>query len=202
MLGFVKGIFVSKKSITDKKFNKLFNKTPKDLKLRELKHRIIYEKNLNTKEKLLLKYKSMVNNDSKHLHFIYMNLIDLYYKQRNERVDAIDLCIKYCKMDIEVFPFFLKEVSDENVNQLRFFQSSYQVGTEEYIRYEKYIKETPNRKFGMPSYKRLAIIYEKQGKIQEAIDISNEAISLGITDDTKSGFEGRILRLKKKLKGG
>lgn len=50
------------------------------------------------------------------------------------------------------------------------------------------------------SYKRLAIIYEKQGKLQEAIDVCWEAINNGITNDgNSSGFIGRAARLTRKL---
>jgi len=47
---------------------------------------------------------------------------------------------------------------------------------------------------------RLAIIYEKQGKIEDAIGVCKTALKLGINEDyTKSGFEGRIERLINKL---
>lgn len=50
------------------------------------------------------------------------------------------------------------------------------------------------------SYKRLAIIYEKQGKLQKAIDVCWEAINNGITNDgNSSGFVGRAARLTRKL---
>lgn len=48
------------------------------------------------------------------------------------------------------------------------------------------------------SYKTLSIILEKEEKFNEAILICKEAIELGMDDNTKTGYEGRILRLEKK----
>ena len=47
-------------------------------------------------------------------------------------------------------------------------------------------------------YKRLAIIYEKQGKYDEAIQVCRDAIAKGLTDDKmQGGFESRIEKLEK-----
>jgi len=55
---------------------------------------------------------------------------------------------------------------------------------------------TPPR---FPSFQRLAIIYERLGKYDEAIKICEKALKYGLVDGTKSGFEGRIERLKKRI---
>lgn len=48
-------------------------------------------------------------------------------------------------------------------------------------------------------YKRLAIIYEKEGNIQQAISVCNQAIAAGFeSDGTKKGMQGRIEKLMKK----
>lgn len=48
-------------------------------------------------------------------------------------------------------------------------------------------------------YKKLAIIYEKEGNYSQAIQLCEEALSFGFTDDgTKGGMEGRLAKLKKK----
>lgn len=49
------------------------------------------------------------------------------------------------------------------------------------------------------AFHRLAIMYEKQGRIQDAINISELALEYGQHDGTKNGFTGRITRLRKKL---
>lgn len=50
----------------------------------------------------------------------------------------------------------------------------------------------------VPLYKRLSIIYEKQGKYDEAIQVCRDAIAKGLTDDKmQGGFESRIEKLEK-----
>ena len=50
-----------------------------------------------------------------------------------------------------------------------------------------------------PSFKRLAIIYEKQGNFKKAIDICKQAIELGFyKDGTPGQMPGRLARLIKK----
>ena len=47
-------------------------------------------------------------------------------------------------------------------------------------------------------YKRVAMMYERSGKYSDAIEICSKAIDRKLHDGTKSGFEGRIKRIKKK----
>ena len=51
----------------------------------------------------------------------------------------------------------------------------------------------------IPSFQRLAIIYEKKGEYKKAIDICKKAIKYNLRDTSKAGFEGRLERLEKKL---
>lgn len=51
-----------------------------------------------------------------------------------------------------------------------------------------------------PSFQRLAIIFEKRGHFDEAIEVCKQALALGLHDDTKTNFEGRIERLERKKK--
>jgi tetratricopeptide (TPR) repeat protein len=48
------------------------------------------------------------------------------------------------------------------------------------------------------AFSRLAIMYEKQGRIQDALNISEQALKIGQHDKTKGGYEGRIEKLKRK----
>jgi tetratricopeptide (TPR) repeat protein len=99
-------------------------------------------------------------------HFTYNELIDVYYKQRDDREDAIEKCISYCKKDIEIAEDFVIEFG-----------------------------EVPR----IPSFKRLAIIYEDLGRYKEALDICDQALKIGTTDGTKGGFEGRKERIRNKM---
>ncbi len=99
-------------------------------------------------------------------HFTYNELIDVYYKQRDEQDDAIEKCIEYCEKDIEIADDFVDELGD-----------------------------VPR----IPSFKRLAIIYENQERYEEALDVCDQALEIRTTDGTKGGFEGRKERIRKKM---
>lgn len=51
-----------------------------------------------------------------------------------------------------------------------------------------------------PAYKRLAIVYEKQGRIEDAIKVCEDAIRAGYSKDgTSGGMEVRVKKLRGKL---
>lgn len=122
--------------------------------------------NLDLVEKVVPKVLNTEDDSATTRHMMYNRIIKAYYKKRNEREDALEMCINYCKNDIDIVDKFLKEWDGE-----------------------------PPR---IPSFKRLAIIYEKQGKYQEAIEVCDKALKRGLEDNTKGGFESRKERLKKK----
>ena len=114
-------------------------------------------------------------------HFVYNHLIELYYKLRDERTDALEKCVIYCKVDIDSLPTFL-----------RAWEATY------------------GDKPRCPSIERLAIIYEKAGEIQKAIDLCRRGIELGLEESydycnalygTNKGYKARIAKLEKKLRG-
>lgn len=49
------------------------------------------------------------------------------------------------------------------------------------------------------SFTRLAIILEKKKLFKEAIELVNDAMKRGLNDKTKTGYNGRLVRLNKKL---
>ncbi len=125
------------------------------------------EGNVEFAEEILPKALSTKGGSIKNEHFMYNSLIISYYKQRNNRDDAIEKCIEYCKKDIEIVDEFLESWDGE-----------------------------PPR---IPSFKRLAIIYKKQKEYEKAIDVCDKAIERGLSDKTKTGFEGRRQRLLNKI---
>ena len=124
------------------------------------------EKDYEFAEMVLLEALDREDGSATSTHFTYNELIDVYYKQRDDREDAIKKCIQYCKKDIEIADEFVAEFG-----------------------------EVPR----IPSFKRLAIIYEKQERYADAIAVCDQALEIGTTDGTKGGFEGRKDRLRKKL---
>lgn len=124
------------------------------------------EKDYEFAEMVLLEALDREDGSATSTHFTYNELIDVYYKQRDDREDAIEKCIEYCKKDIEIADEFVAEFG-----------------------------EVPR----IPSFKRLAIIYERQERYEDAIAVCDQALEIGTTDGTKGGFEGRKDRLRKKL---
>jgi len=124
------------------------------------------EKDLEFAEMVLLEALDREDGSVTSTHFTYNELIDVYYKQRDDRDDAIEKCVQYCKKDIEIADKFVAEFG-----------------------------EVPR----IPSFKRLAIIYERQERYADAIAVCDQALEIGTTDGTKGGFEGRKDRLRKKL---
>ena len=49
-------------------------------------------------------------------------------------------------------------------------------------------------------FKELAILYEEEQELDKALSLCNQARLLGLEDGTKTGYQGRIDRLKKKFK--
>lgn len=123
-------------------------------------------------EKYFLDQESINIGNTYSLHFTYNKLIKFYYKHRNDKVDAIDKCIYVCQKDIDLMPDFI----------------------------EIWKKENPTYNFlpSIPSFKHLAIIYDQQGKFDEAIQVCEKALSFRLDDGTKGGYASRIQKIKKK----
>ena len=140
---------------------------------------LLVEKKTVEAEKLLLKALEADDDNPIDRHFVYNSLIELYYKMRNEEKDALEKCINFCRSDIEILPEFLSF-------------------------YKKRYGEIPE----CPSIERLAIIHEKRGEYQEAIDLCKRAIELGLETSwdsynarygTNKGYKARIRKLENKL---
>jgi hypothetical protein len=121
-------------------------------------------------------------------HFVYNHLIDLYYKQREKRSDAIDLCIKYCLEDIQrIEAFKVAYIKEYEGIQGNLIASGYK------SQKDRYEVKLPS----IPSFDRLRIIYEKQGKFSEAIQVCSKAIEVEAWDIDAGNDQ--ITKLMKKL---
>lgn len=132
------------------------------------------------------------------LHYDYLQLIDMYYSKRDKE-GYIDKCIHVCLKDIELYPQFKQAYIKDDLARLKLLQSYRDFGSDEYNEFQQEIDTYEFPKLSVPSFKRLAIIYEQQKRYEEAIEICEKAISYELDDGTMGGFEGRIERLQKKI---
>lgn len=84
-------------------------------------------------------------------HFFYMHMIKMFYKMRDEIPEALENAIEYCKRQIEISSTVAMEMKSEFKGGL------------------------PNH----TGYEQLAIIYEKKGEYDLALDLCNKAYLAG-----------------------
>jgi len=75
--------------------------------LKGVGEKALSDKDYEFAEQILLKALDADDSNPTDKHFVYNSLIKLYYKQREDREDAIENCIKYCKKDIDSINGFL-----------------------------------------------------------------------------------------------
>ena len=104
-------------------------------------------------------------------HYALMGLHEFYYKYRELSLDYIRLAEKYAQEDIIILPqvqyTYKIEQEQNNICYLSSDTAIDKSGDEE--PYEKF-------RYIIPAFKRLAIIYEQEGRNKEAIEICNKAI--------------------------
>lgn len=101
-------------------------------------------------------------------HFLFQNIVEITYKDRKNSRSR-DLCIEYAEMHLAEF----KDLSTHLIVQLG---------------------SLPR----VTSFQYLATIYTEDNRFRKAIEVCNQALDHGLDDGTKSGFEGRIKRIKSK----
>jgi hypothetical protein len=105
-------------------------------------------------------------------HLIYISCLDQVYKKRSEDQKRHDLARDYAQAYVKEFPD-LKPAVFENLG------------------------EAPKM---VSAFKQLAILFEEDQEYEKALDICKNAMVHGLVDGTKTGYEGRMKRLSKKLK--
>lgn len=135
-------------------------------------------------------------------HFTYNQLINLCYRRRSESPSWLQRCIEYCKADIALFPEFKKAYIAAQRKALVHLTARPLNTPQERETYRQQTTGEMGFTLRVPSFERLAIIYEQQGLYQEAIGVCELARQYRLEDGTKGGFEGRLKRLRKKMTGG
>ena len=145
------------------------------------------------KENELLSELNKNKNNLVNMHFAYIQLQDFYYKFRNLDKKYLDKCIEYCWLDINSLPEMQHEYISREIQRIKQLAPYHEADYEE--------KETARiKKEGfigyIPAFSRLAIIFEKQGDYELAIDICDRAIAAG---ESAESFNERKKKLQKKL---
>lgn len=143
-------------------------------------------------EKALLAELSKNQRNPVDRHFTYINLQDFYYKFRSLDEKYIKKCIEYCILDISTLSDMTEAYISEEIKRAKEIAS---FSDTKNLKAE--IEEIKERGFigNIPAFKRLAIIYEKQGKYNESIEVCNKAIAYG---QSIQDFEDRKLKLQQK----
>ncbi len=105
-------------------------------------------------------------------HMIYVRCLDITYKKRAGDQTMHDLAKHWAIEYIKEFPK-LKAVVFEHLG------------------------DAPKL---VSVFKQLAILFEEDREFEKALDVCKNAIENGLDDGTKTGYEGRVERLNKKLK--
>ena len=103
-------------------------------------------------------------------HFLYSSIVKQAYKNRQNK-----------KMRM-----LFKKIASEHVKNFDTLLNPLLV-------------EFENKLPQVPTFQYLATVYTEDKEYNNAIEVCENAINFGLDDGTKSGFEGRIERIKKKI---
>lgn len=105
-------------------------------------------------------------------HMIYTNGLDIAYKKRTDDQKTRDSA-KHRAMD------YIKEFPELKAAVFEHFGENHRL---------------------VSVFKQLAILFEEDREYEKALDICRKAMDYGLVDGTKTGYEGRMERLNRKLK--
>lgn len=108
-------------------------------------------------------------------HFILSSIVAVTYGAREDDRQLRELCEQIAWKHIEEFPELLKALKARK-------------------------PPTGRKEPGLPpvrTFQYLAAILSERGEYDKAIEVCEKAIAFGVSDGTKSGYEGRIERLEK-----
>lgn len=145
-----------------------------DLFMTVAEHLIFSEKEYNPTlaYKYLLTISFFPQMNIVRIHYAELKLIERLYKLRDSLPNAINMCETLCIDNINNIPMFLSEINKRTG-------------------YLPVVDSIPS----IPSIKRLAIIYENQGRISNAITISQ----IGHYFNPSEKYDNRIVRLLKTI---
>lgn len=135
-------------------------------------------------------------------NYFYSACIKLFYKPKNLEVCNYDKAEEYCLKQMENWDEFRCFYKVEKTKKIKeHLRKLHDIGIYNDEEYLNKLNNLPNYDMGTCNqlYTQLIKIYERQGKIDSAMEAcANALIKVGNCDGTKGGFIGRYARLKKK----
>jgi len=124
--------------------------------------------------KLFKKAESLIVSDSDivDLHYYYQNKIEVYYRNRKENPETLEIAIDACEKQIEIAPYVKTEIHKRDLE--KFGSTRYDIHH--------------------VGFKQLRIIEEKRGNYQKAVELAKSALSQGWAGN----WEKDIERIQKK----
>lgn len=104
------------------------------------------------------------------IHFAYLNIINQTYNRRGDQVTRA----------------LFTKLAIEHVEMFRAIRAPL-------------MKQCYGKLPHVPTFQYLATVYAEDGEYNKAIEVCEKAISFGLSDWTKSGYEGRIERIRKHM---
>jgi len=101
-------------------------------------------------------------------HFLLQSIVEVTYKSRKE-VKYRQICIEYAEKHLQEFPTLAPALKEDMGGTL------------------------PR----IITFQHYATVLTENGEYERAISICEKAIEYGLHDNTKSGFDGRIARIRK-----
>lgn len=122
-------------------------------------------------------------------HFLYSQMIEVFYRDRDTDPRALSIAIRACEQQIALAPQAIKA-----------FRRDYERLNKRLADFDRRAgrKPDPPPPFQLPShrgYKQLCIIREKEGNLTEALRLARQALRQGWSGD----WERRIERYQRKL---
>lgn len=108
------------------------------------------------------------------LHFFYSDGFKVHYPNRDKDDNALSIAIDYCKRSIALAPQAKIAFRTDPAHM-------YSVGLPRH-----------------PGYEHLAIIYEKQGRLEEALELTRQAQEEGWNNDCQKRIDRLLKKINKK----
>lgn len=142
-------------------------------------------------EKMLLKQLKYAQN-ALDRHFCYNELIDFYYKYRNDYPEAVQQCLQYCIKDIDSFQETNDEYQQERIRNIKFL---YRNEPDKLLKELDLVQNQKNY-FHVHTFDRITMLLFYEKDYDQAISYCKLAIEN--EQDVYSKFTKRMERLKKK----